>query len=72
MSIKHASAVNDYADMVSKIQSALANLAEWAASLPAPDHNGELPNLHYGHLGTIDHIQNLLGQASRAADKFHE
>lgn len=72
MSIKHASSVNDYVAMVSNIQNALANLAEWATSLPAPDHRGELPTLDYGHLGTIDHIQSLLGQVSQAADKFHE
>ena len=72
MSIKHASAVNDYTDMVSKIQNALANLAEWATSLPAPDHAGELHNLHYGHLAKIEHIQNLLGHVSQAADKFNE
>lgn len=72
MSVKNKSAVNDYAAKVIEIQNVLENLLEWANSLPAPDDNNELHSLHYGHIGTIDDIHKLLGQASQAADRFHE
>lgn len=72
MSVKNKTAVNTYTAKVCEIQMALANLAEWAESLPAPDDNDEIANLHYGHMGTIDHIHDLLGQVSQAADGFHD
>jgi len=72
MSIKQLSSVNIYTAKVIEIQNALANLAEWAESLPAPDDDGNIHSLHYGHLGVIEHIHNLLGQASQATDKFND
>jgi hypothetical protein len=72
MSVKHASAVNEYTANVVEIRNALENLLEWVNSLPAPDDNNELHSLHYGHMGTIGHIHDLLGQVSQAADGFHE
>jgi hypothetical protein len=72
MSVKNTSAVNQYTAMVCEIQSALANLSEWAESLPAPDDNNELANLHYGHLGTVEHIHGMLAQVSKAADSFND
>jgi len=72
MSIKQLSSVNIYTAKVCEIQAALANLTEWADSLPAPDENDTIHGLHYGHLGVIEHIHNLLGQASQATDKFND
>lgn len=72
MSIKHVSAVNEYTARVMEIQAVLANLAEWAESLPAPDEEGTIHSLHYGHLGSIQEIHKLLGEISRHADGFHE
>jgi hypothetical protein len=72
MSVKQASAVNDYTAKMIEIRNVLENLIEWAESLPAPDDQNELHSLHYGHLGTIEHIHNLLGQVSQAADGFHD
>lgn len=72
MSVKQTSAVNDYTAKVIEIRNALENLIEWVDSLPAPDDNNELHSLHYGHLGTIGHIHELLGQVSQAADGFHD
>lgn len=72
MSVKHASAVNDYTAKVAEIRNVLENLIEWTDSLPAPDDNNELHGLHYGHLGIIEHIHNLLGQVSQAADGFND
>ena len=72
MSVKNKSAVNSYAAKVIEIQNVLENLLEWANSLPAPDDNNELHSLHYGHIGTIDHIHKFLGEVSQAADGFHE
>lgn len=72
MSVKQSAAVNDYTARVLEIRNALDNLIEWADSLPAPDDNNELHSLHYGHIGTIRHIHDLLGQVSQAADGFHD
>ena len=72
MSVKQAAAVQEYISKVLEIRSVLENLMEWADSLPAPDDNNELHSLHYGHIGTINHIHDLLGQVSEATDHFHE
>ena len=72
MSVKQCSHVNTYTAKVIEIRNVLENLIEFVDMLPAPDDNNELANLDYGHLGTIDHIHALLGQASRATDGFHD
>lgn len=72
MSIKHASSVNNYTTKVAQIQNAISNIQEWLDSLPAKDDNHAIPNIDYGHLGTIEHIHNLLGQVSQATDGFNE
>lgn len=72
MSVKNKSYVNDYTAKVIEIRNVLENLIEWVDSLPAPDDNDELHSLHYGHIGTIKHMHNLLGEVSQAADGFYE
>ena len=72
MSVKNKLSVQTYILQVTNSRAALANLAEWVESLPAPDDNNELHSLHYGHVGTIDHIFDLIKQAHQAADQFNE
>ena len=71
MSVKHAEAVSGYTQTVVAIRNALDNLIEFVDSLPSPDHNGELPSLHYGHVGTIKQMRSLLSQVAGLADGFN-
>ena len=70
MTIKHDPTTDRYISQVADIRAVLANLQEWSDTLPAPDENGNLPCLNYGHTGTIGHVRELLAQASEATDRF--
>lgn len=69
MSVKNANAVSEYTTAVVAMQAALANLMEFAESLPAPVDE-QLPNLHYGHLGAIKEMTVKLCELSEIADRF--
>lgn len=43
---------------------------EFAQSLPAPDENGQLPTLHYGHTGALQELRDKLAEASALADAW--
>mgnify|MGYP006921321596 CR=1 FL=1 len=70
MSIKHAHTVDRYEVDVREIQAALANLTEFAQSLPAPDENGQLLTLHYGHTGVLQELRDKLAEASALAETW--
>lgn len=70
MSIKHKESVESYVACHTDIIAALENLTEFVHDLPAPDVNGVLPNLHYGHLGTLKQMRTHLADAMRMADAF--
>lgn len=69
MSVKNTNSVTAYVANVAEILAAIENLKEFVESLPAPV-DGELPNLHYGHVGSVAKIHELIGEASRYADEF--
>ena len=69
MSVKNREFVERYVSDVQETLSALANLREFVESLPAPE-NGELWNLHYGHIGSVNEIKRLIGEAMVHADSL--
>ena len=71
MTIANANSVSEYATAVIQIRGMLENLSEWSDTLPAPDDDC-VPNLHYGHLGTLLVIRRLLREVSSCADQFHD
>jgi hypothetical protein len=48
----------------------LQNMLEFVDSLPAPDENDELGNMHYGHTGSIELLRQRIAEASQATDRF--
>lgn len=72
MSVKNQDWVQQYVSEVADIRAALANMLEFVDSLPAPNGCGELPTLHYGHLGTVSAIHHHLATVSRLADEMHQ
>ena len=71
MSVKNTEYVQRYVHEVAGLRAALANLAEFVDTLPAPDDAGELPTMHYGHLGTVSAIHVRIGELSRMADEMY-
>jgi len=71
MTIKHKETVDQYVVTVSEMRNALANLAEFVDSLPAPDCDGELPGMDYGHLGTLSEVRYGILHAMRHADSMY-
>lgn len=73
MSVKCQKTIDLYASNVAEILNALDNLKEFVESLPAPDEYGELASpMHYGHVGTVRHIHDLIGQALQATEGFYK
>lgn len=70
MSVKNSVSVNRYVDNVIAIRAALENMLEFVDSLPAPDENDELGNMHYGHTGSIELLRQRIAEASQATDRF--
>jgi len=70
MSVKNEQAVADYVRCVADLRAALASLQEFVAGLPVADRAGIPSPFEYGHLGTVQQIHRLIGEASNTADKF--
>ena len=70
MTIKNPRYVDKYAAQVMEIRSALANLAEFVETLPAPDDNENIPGMDYGNLRSIDQLHSLLGVAIGTVSEF--
>jgi len=73
MSVKSQEHVDRYVAQVCGLQAAIANLAEFVDTLPSPDENNELPSpIHYGHTGSVARLHNLIAEAMKVADSFHD
>ena len=70
MSIKHKESVQKYVVCQAELVAAIENLREFVEDLPAPDDDDTLPNLDYGHLGTLQEIRKIIAEAMRLADAF--
>ncbi|MEZ6080759.1 MAG: hypothetical protein R3C09_19820 [Pirellulaceae bacterium] len=70
MSIKHKESVESYVACHVDIVAALENLVEFVQNVPVPNDDGVLPNLRYGHLGTLKQMRVHLADAMRMADAF--
>ena len=71
MSIKERASVERYTESVVRMRNMLENLIEFVETLPAPDENDELQNLHYGHLSSVIGIVSLVETAVTIADGFN-
>ena len=73
MSVKSQSHVNIYAAHVCELKGGIANLAEFIENLPSPDEHNELPSpFHYGHIGSVERLHELIAEAMKIADSFHD
>lgn len=70
--IKDKTSVDRYVGNVAELHAALATLTAFVENLPAPDESDELPTLHYGHLGVVSHVVNLMADVTRATEEFYE
>ena len=50
--------------------SMLESMQEFVSNMPAPDENGHIPCINYGHIGTMARIHDLLKEASDAASQM--
>jgi hypothetical protein len=69
MSVKSTKHVEEYVENVMSIQAAIIELQKFADSLHAPE-NGELPNMHYGHTGSVDKIATDLAEVVKFTRGF--
>lgn len=60
MSVKNTEWVSRYTANITRIQRGIGVLEARVNMLPAPDDNGELPTLHYGHIGSVIEIAKQL------------
>ena len=67
MSVKNIRAVERYVEEIAAMNTALAELAEFVGSMPAPGDDGTLASLHYGHLGTVSELRKRIGQVEAIA-----
>jgi hypothetical protein len=70
MTVKNASFVGQYVRTRTELLAALENLQEFVENLPAPDESGFIPNLDYGHLGSLGHMHEVIGEVARTADEM--
>lgn len=70
MSVKHPATVDRYSRQVLELQAFAENMKEFLDSMPAPDENGDLPTMHYGHIGTLGLIHQLADEMSQAMDGY--
>jgi hypothetical protein len=70
MAIKTTTAVDQYIRLHAELIAGLANLQEFMSNLPAPDENGEVLGLYYGHINTLEEIKRLIGDCAEVADGF--
>ncbi len=71
MSVRNKEYVQRYVTEVEGLRATLSSMLEFVDSLPAPDDAGELPTMHYGHLGTVSAIHVRIGELSRMADEMY-
>jgi hypothetical protein len=64
--------VAKYVNTVDSIKAALCHLQHFAAMLPAPDENGDVPFVDRDQLELLVVIKDRLYDASEAADEFND
>lgn len=67
MSVKHGESVRQYVASVDGLRDIVQRMSLFLDSLPAPDDDGTLPSLHYGHLGSVAKIHALAKEAINMA-----
>jgi len=70
VSVKNEQAVADYWRCVAELRAGLANLQEFVDTLPVADRTGIPSPFHYGHLGTVQRLHEMIGNASKMVDSF--
>lgn len=70
MTVKSQSHVHEYTSLQAETVSVLENLLEFVQGIPAPDDDGSIHGIDYGHLGSLQQLHKLLGEASQIADEF--
>lgn len=68
MAVKDIRTVNTYAANHAKMLAAIENLREFIESMPAPDEDGNIPNVDYGYTGSAEEMAKHLAEACRIAD----
>lgn len=66
MSVKNQEWVQRYTAAVCGIQSHAESICAMCSVLPAPDDDGNLPTLHYGHVGSVIEIARQLRDLTEA------
>lgn len=61
-----------YVETARDIHAGLANLTEFIDTLPAVDENGNVQNVTYAHLWTLQQIKTRLAEIAIACDGFDE
>ena len=72
MAVKDFSTVEAYAKQHSEMLAMLENLAEFIATMPAPDEDGIIRGVDYGYTGDVGRIHGLLKDASGIAYEMGE
>jgi hypothetical protein len=70
MAVKHEETVQRYVIRNAQMISMLESMQEFVSNMPAPDENGHIPCINYGHIGTMARIHDLLKEASDAASQM--
>ena len=60
MSVRNPEWVRRYTTSIARIHGNIGRLEFLVNALPAPDDDGELPTLHYGHVGSVIEIARQL------------
>lgn len=69
MSVKSTKHVEEYVRNVDSIHASIRELMEFVGSLHAPE-DGELPNMHYGHTGSVGKIATDLAEVVKYTRGF--
>ena len=70
MSVKDPATVSRYAKQHANLVAALANIAEFVESMPAPDEQSHIQNIDYGYTGSVGKMHELILQACNIADEL--
>jgi len=66
VSVKNPDWVMRYKASIDCIGRDLQSIETMLQELPAPEHDGHLPTLHYGHIGSVIEISNQLSDLAEA------
>jgi len=66
MSVKNRDWVTRYTVSIDRIRREMQSIETMLQELPAPEHDGHLPTLHYGHIGSVIEISNQMSELAEA------